>query len=97
MALEALRLEVGDEDFSAIVRRWAGSRAGGNGTTKQFIEVAEDVSGRQLDDLFETWLYTAEKPDVSATKSAGGVDKPKVNAVLHSLRVLHHRLTLGGY
>ena len=66
MTLEALRLEVGDDDFSAIIHRWARSRAGGHGTTKQFIRIAEDVSGKQLDDLFETWLYTPKKPVVPA-------------------------------
>ncbi len=96
MALEALRLEVGDDDFSAIVRRWAASRAGGNGTTEQFIDVAEGVSGRQLDDLFETWLYTAAKPEVSAVQ-APRIDQSRIDRVMRSLRVLRQRLALGGY
>ena len=73
MALEALRLEVGDDDFSAIVRRWAASRAGGNGTTKQFIG-SRRILRTQLDDLFETWLYTAAKPP--ATQGADRIDQP---------------------
>ncbi len=31
-------------------------------TTDEFIELAEKLSGMQLDDLFETWLFTPEKP-----------------------------------
>ena len=97
MALEALRLEVGDDDFAAIIRRWARSRAGGNGTTKQFIDVAEDVSGRRLDDFFETWLYTAGKPEVPAAESSQTVRSPRVDEVMRSLDELHRRVALGGY
>jgi hypothetical protein len=31
-------------------------------TTAQFIDLAERISGRQLDALFDTWLYTDTKP-----------------------------------
>jgi aminopeptidase N len=95
MTLEALRLEVGDDDFSAIIRRWARSRAGGHGTTKQFIKVAEDVSGRQLDDLFDTWLFNPAKPAVPIARST--VDRSSVGAVKRSLRELDQRLALGEY
>ena len=63
MTLHALRLEVGDEAFFEIVRRWARSNAGGNVTTAEFIALAEDVAGRELDALFETWLFTPAKPE----------------------------------
>ena len=33
-----------------------------NGTTPEFIALAERSSGKQLDDVFDTWLYTGEKP-----------------------------------
>jgi aminopeptidase N len=66
MTLQALRNEVGDEAFWVIVQRWARSRSGGNGTTPQFIALAERVSGQQLDDLFDTWLFTGSKPPQSA-------------------------------
>jgi aminopeptidase N len=35
-------------------------------TTDESIALAERVSGQQLDELFETWLFTAGKP-ASAT------------------------------
>jgi aminopeptidase N len=63
MTLHALRLEVGDEAFFGILRRWAQSRAGGNVTTPQFIRLAERISGQDLGALFETWLFTAAKPE----------------------------------
>jgi hypothetical protein len=70
MTLHQLRLAVGDEDFFQILRRWASSQAGGNVTTDEFIALAERISGQQLDDLFETWLFTAERPDVAASAAA---------------------------
>ncbi len=63
MTLHALRLEVGDEAFFGILRRWAQSRAGDNVTTPQFIRLAERISGQDLGALFETWLFTAAKPE----------------------------------
>ncbi len=46
------------------------SQAGGNVTTDEFIALAERISGQQLDDLFETWLFTPEKPGAPATVAA---------------------------
>jgi aminopeptidase N len=57
---------VGDRDFFRILRAWAAGKAGGNGTTGQFIALAERVSGRQLDALFTTWLFTPAKPPPAA-------------------------------
>jgi hypothetical protein len=65
MTLQQLRLAVGDEDFFTILRRWAAEHAGGNVTTDQFIALAEQVSGQDLDELFETWLFTPGKPVVA--------------------------------
>jgi len=62
MTLQALRTTVGDDDFFTILRKWAKSQAGGNVTTAQFIALAEKVSGQDLGDLFDTWLYTPSKP-----------------------------------
>ena len=63
MTLQALRLEIGDRDFFRLLRRWAHSRAGGNVTTDEFIALAERISGQSLDALFQTWLFTPEKPE----------------------------------
>ena len=66
MTLQALRNEVGDNAFWQIIRGWADTYSGGNVTTEQFIAYAERVSGRQLDQLFATWLFTPTKPDLAA-------------------------------
>jgi len=62
MTLHALRLQVGDDDFFRILRRWTGSQAGGHVTTAEFTDLAERISGAQLDALFTTWLFTPAKP-----------------------------------
>jgi aminopeptidase N len=62
MTLQALRQAVGDKVFFDIVEEWVSSQAGGTVTTDEFIRLAEKESGMQLDGLFETWLFTPEKP-----------------------------------
>jgi hypothetical protein len=63
MTLHTLRGEVGDETFFRILRRWTRSQANGNVTTAEFIALAERISGKDLDALFETWLFTSSKPE----------------------------------
>jgi aminopeptidase N len=62
MTLQALRAKVGSSDFAEILRCWAIRQRGTSATTRQFTALAEQVSGRDLTDLFQTWLYTAGKP-----------------------------------
>jgi aminopeptidase N len=62
MTLHALRQVVGDTAFFQILEEWATSRAGEAVITEEFIALAEELSGRQLDDLFQTWLFTPERP-----------------------------------
>ena len=76
MTLQALRNQVGDRDFFRILRAWAQRKAGGDGTTGQFIALAERVSGEQLDQLFETWLFTATKPALPAATATGKLRAP---------------------
>ena len=62
MTLHALRQVVGDTAFSQILREWAATRAGEAVTTEEFVALAEQLAGRYLDDLFQAWLYTPERP-----------------------------------
>ncbi|HEX2289437.1 MAG TPA: M1 family aminopeptidase, partial [Pseudonocardiaceae bacterium] len=62
MTLQALRTAVGDDAFFEIVRSWADEHRFGNVATADFIAFAERISGQQLDELFEVWVYTAGKP-----------------------------------
>ena len=62
LTLQALRVTVGDDAFFRILRQWASSKKDGNATTAEFIALAEQVSGKQLDQLFHDWLYGTKRP-----------------------------------
>ena len=62
MTLHALRTEVGTPAFFEILRAWVAENQHGSASTAEFVELAERVSGRQLDALFEAWLYTPSRP-----------------------------------
>jgi hypothetical protein len=83
MTLQQLRLAVGDDDFFEILQRWAKSRAGQNVTTGQFIALAERVSGEDLDELFETWLFTPGKPDLTTAMASGSASPQLLDIQRH--------------
>ncbi|HYO42769.1 MAG TPA: M1 family metallopeptidase [Candidatus Limnocylindrales bacterium] len=88
MTLHALRLEIGDDTFFELLKKWASSRAGGNVTTDEFIGLAERLSGRDLGAFFETWLYTGAYPlpvPVSARSMAGTTSLADAPAAVRSL------------
>jgi len=62
LTLHALRVEVGDDTLLAILRAWAERHAYGNGSTAEFIALAEEISGADLTDLFDSWLYQPALP-----------------------------------
>ena len=52
-------------DYAGIIadgQTWVAEREGGNGTTEEFQELAEQVSGEDLDGFFTAWLVTGERP-----------------------------------
>jgi aminopeptidase N len=62
--LHALRLEVGDEVFFDILRTYYQRFAHSNASTAGFIAVANEVSGRDLSEFLERWLYEEALPPV---------------------------------
>jgi aminopeptidase N len=60
LALHALRLEVGDENFFEILQSYYERFKGGNASTPDFIAVAEEVSGKELSEFFDSWLYSED-------------------------------------
>ena len=62
MTLQALREKVGDGVFFGIMRDWAAQNRYGSVTTPQFVALAEQKSGMELDDFFRVWLYEPGKP-----------------------------------
>ncbi|HWH00699.1 MAG TPA: M1 family metallopeptidase [Pilimelia sp.] len=62
MALHALRRAVGDDAFFRVLRTWAREKANGNGSTAEFITVAERESGQPLRPLFDAWVFGTRRP-----------------------------------
>ncbi|HEX2505276.1 MAG TPA: M1 family aminopeptidase, partial [Gaiellaceae bacterium] len=92
MTLHQLRLEVGDADFFAILRRWAASQRNGNVTTGEFIRLAERVSGESLDALFDAWLFTSGKPALGSARTAASSElRASTAAILVSERLQERR------
>ncbi len=62
LTLHALRADVGDDTFFDILRSYYQEHAHSVVTTDDFIAVAERVSGRDLGEFFDAWLYGEEMP-----------------------------------
>ncbi|MER7935452.1 MULTISPECIES: M1 family metallopeptidase [unclassified Streptomyces] len=62
MTLQMLRERIGDTAFFKLLPAWTKLHRYGNADTADFIRLAEKISGQQLDDLFQTWLFTPGKP-----------------------------------
>jgi aminopeptidase N len=62
MALQALRQKIGTKTMLRLLRRWTVSHRHGSVTIGEFTALAERLSGRDLDPLFQRWLYKRGKP-----------------------------------
>jgi aminopeptidase N len=62
MALQAFRAALGDDNFFAALRAWATERAGRNGSVQDFLAVVKQVSGKNVDDVAQAWLFTPTRP-----------------------------------
>lgn len=63
LMLDDLRQRLGDETFFALLRAWATQYYHGNASSDDFIALAEDVSGEDLDAFFHDWLLTPWPPE----------------------------------
>ena len=78
MTLQALRDEVGDDAFWSILHTWTQTYGFDTGSTDAFIALAEQVSGQDLGDLFDVWLFAPNRPPASAVTGSGVVSAPPV-------------------
>jgi aminopeptidase N len=62
LTLHALRVRVGDDVFFEIMPTYYDRFKYSNATTEDFIAVAEEISGQDLSDLFDGWLYDIDMP-----------------------------------
>jgi aminopeptidase N len=63
MTLQALREKVGDSIFFGILRDWYANNLNRNVTTADFIDLAEQKSGQNLDNFFQVWLFEEGRPE----------------------------------
>jgi aminopeptidase N len=62
MTLHALRKAIGDDTFFKLLKTWTAQHKYGSATTTQFIALAERLSGKKLQPLFDAWLFKSERP-----------------------------------
>ncbi len=62
VALQALRQEIGTKAMLRLLRRWVADHEYGSASIGEFVDLAERLSGRDLDPLFRRWLYKRGKP-----------------------------------
>lgn len=68
LALSVLRVLVGDDDFSEILKGWIEEYSGRAATTTDFIAFAETTADVDLTEFADEWLYDAAKPESFPTE-----------------------------
>ncbi|EST38384.1 hypothetical protein N566_07790 [Streptomycetaceae bacterium MP113-05] len=82
MALQALRTEIGDRDFFAVLKGWQREHAGGDASIDDFVAYAERKSGEGLGGLFDTWLFQPSKPAVGPNGEDGSTERSAASAAV---------------
>lgn len=54
--------KIGTPAMLEVLRRWVAEHRYGSADTREFIALAEQVSGKELDPLFQRWLFQRGKP-----------------------------------
>ncbi len=62
VTMHALRKTVGDEAFFTTLRTYTERFRNGNASTEDFIAVASEVSGQDLNPFFDKWVRQSELP-----------------------------------
>ncbi|HEY9557416.1 MAG TPA: M1 family metallopeptidase [Acidimicrobiales bacterium] len=64
MTLQALRETIGDDAFFTLLRRWVSDNEDKTASTEDLVKLAEQISGKDLDQLFNDWLYAKGAPSL---------------------------------
>ena len=62
LALHALSVAMGDDAFRRLLRQWPHRFGGGSASTADLLALAEELSGRVLDQLFDEWVHGVVLP-----------------------------------
>ena len=65
--LHMLRSELGDSIFWRSIRKYYATYAGGVADTRDLQKIFEAVSGKDLKQFFDQWLYTSGHPELDIT------------------------------
>jgi hypothetical protein len=65
--LHMLRLEVGEENFWNILQTYFDTYYNDNAETGDFIDICEQVSGMELQQFFEQWIFSDGLPSLEYT------------------------------
>jgi aminopeptidase N len=84
MTLQSLRRQIGDEAFFSLLHDWVAAPSNQPRTTQDFIDLAETVSGQQLDVFFQTWLYAPGRVAGVPCNPITAPAKPRALAVTQS-------------
>ena len=57
-------MTIGDDAFFASVRKYVDDFGGKSVTTADFVQVVESISGADLEDFFDSWLFGTPMPDL---------------------------------
>ena len=71
LTLHAVRRTVGDDAFFRILRTWAARYQYKNATTADFVALVQEISGKDLHGLIDSWLYDAAMPPLPGGGAGG--------------------------
>jgi len=60
--LHMLRLELGDEGYWSMIQSWFANNQNGNVTSQEFQAHCENISGLDLEQFFQQWIYSPGIP-----------------------------------
>jgi len=66
--LHMLRLKIGNAAFFQLLQTWFSTYHNGNVVTAEFQAMAEQISGQDLDQFFQQWIYSRGIPSVEYTR-----------------------------
>lgn len=64
LLFHALRQRVGDETFFRILRTYTERFRYGNASADDFIALSQEVTGQDLGEFFNSWLYEKKIPAI---------------------------------
>ncbi|MCK5379665.1 MAG: M1 family metallopeptidase, partial [Acidobacteria bacterium] len=82
--LRMLRHRLGDEDFFEGVAAYRVAHAGGAATSEDLKAAFEGVSGRDLDQFFDQWVYGENRPRFRYSWEA--INGPAIRLVIHQIQ-----------